>query len=111
MADVTGTLHHEYGGKTYTLRLTWGVLGALQAKHGDDFLERLDVPNGKLPPFNLLIDVAAMALAKGEKMAEDEARDLADDIITSDPEVIGRLMTAAFPDAVGNGAAQGKKKR
>lgn len=111
MADVTGTLHHEHGGKTYTLRLTWGVLGALQEKHGDDFLDRLDVPQGKLPPFNLLIDVAAMALAKGEGLKPDDARDLADDIITSDPEVIGRLMAAAFPDAGGNGKAAGKRKR
>ena len=102
MADVTGTLHHTYGGKSFTMRLTWGVLAALQARHGNDFLSRLDVGAGSLPEFALLIDIAALALAKGEGIHEDQARDIADDMLTADPGLIQRLIASAFPDAVGN---------
>ncbi|MFC3059515.1 hypothetical protein [Paenirhodobacter populi] len=111
MADVTGALHHTFGGKEYTLRLTWGVLAEIQAAHGDDFLDRLSNQDGKTPPFALMIDIAAKALAKGEKMPAIEASDLADDMLTADPELIGRLMVAALPDASGNAVGAGKRKR
>ena len=111
MADATGALHHEFNGKTYRLRLTWGVLGALQGKHGDDFLHRLEAEEGKLPPFGLMIDIAAKALVKGEGISEVEALNLADDFLTSDPELVARLLAAAFPDVGGNGGATRKRKR
>ena len=112
MADVTGALHHDFDGKSYRLRLTWGVLADLQGKHGDDFLTRLDAGAGKLPPFGLMIDIVAKALARGEGLDDDNVRDLADDMLTADPELVSRLMQAAFPDAVGNGgAATTKRKR
>lgn len=111
MTDVTGTLHHAFGGKSYNLRLTWGVLAQLQGEHGDDFLGQLEVVEGKLPPFALMIDIVAKALAKGEKIPEAEAVDLADDMLTADHDLIGKLMAAAFPDAVGNDAARVKRKR
>lgn len=111
MADVTGALHHDFAGKTYRLRLTWGVLADLQGKHGDDFLSRLEVVAGKLPPFALMIDIVAGALVKGERMDEADARDLADDMLTADPELVSRLLLAAFPDAGGNGSAAASKRK
>lgn len=111
MADVTGTLHQDFGGKSYKLRLTWGVLADLQGKHGDDFLSRLEVVDGKLPPFGLMIDIVAKSLVKGERMGEGDAEDLADDMLTVDPELVSRLLQAAFPDAGGNGGAAAKRKR
>lgn len=109
MADVTGTLHHSFGGQMFKLRLTWGVLAELQERHGKDFLARLDVPEGGLPEFALLIDIAALALAKGDGVPEDRARDVADDMLTADPSLIQRLIASAFPDAVGNVKKAAKK--
>lgn len=111
MADVTGALHHDFGGRSYRLRLTWGVLADLQGQHGDDFLARLDAGAGKLPPFGLMIDVVAKALARGEGLDAGDVRELADDMLTQDPELVSRLMQAAFPDAVGNGAPAATKRK
>lgn len=111
MADVTGALHHAFGGKAFALRLTWGVLADLQGRHGDDFLARLDVGEGKLPPFGLMIDIVAASLVKGEKLPDAEARDIADDMLTADPELVSRLLQSAFPDAGGNGGAAAKRRR
>lgn len=111
MADVTGTLHHDFGGKNYRLRLTWGVLADLQGEHGEDFLSRLDAGEGKLPPFGLMIDIVAKALAKGEGMTAVEADGIADDMLTSDPELVSRLIQAAFPEAVGNVKPAARRKR
>ncbi|SOC11454.1 hypothetical protein SAMN05877809_105290 [Rhodobacter sp. JA431] len=105
MADVTGTCRHQFGGKSYSLRLTWGVMAKLQAEYGEDFLDRLEI-KGNAIPFALMIAIIGESLIKGEKMGKDEAYDLADDFVSSDPELIGRVVKAAFPDAevsVGNG--------
>lgn len=111
MADVTGTLHHDFDGKSYRLRLTWGVLADLQGEHGEDFLARLDAGEGKLPPFGLMIDIVAKALMKGERLAAVDADDLADDMLTGDPELVSRLIQSAFPEAVGNGGRAARRKR
>lgn len=109
MTDVTGTLHHSYGGKEFILRLTWGVLAKLQAKHGENFLDRLNAIDGKLPPFGLMLDIVSESLVKGGSDAES-APELADDMLTADPGLIGRLMAAAFPDAAGNVAGRRQEK-
>lgn len=111
MADITGTLHHSFDGKDYRLRLTWGVLADLQDEYGDDFLSRLEPAEGKAPPLRLMIGIVAKALVKGERMAPAEAEDLADDMLTSDPDIVPRLMQGAFPAAVGNGGQAAKRKR
>ena len=109
MADVTGALHHEFGGKTYTLRLTMSVLAQMQARHGDDFLSRFNAAEvAKSPPFALMIDMVTLSLVRGMRLAEAEAADLADDMLTGDNELVANLLAAAFPDAkanVGNGQA------
>lgn len=111
MADVTGALHHSFGGKNFALRLTWGVLADLQGAHGDDFLFRLEPVEGKLPPFALMIDIVSRSLMRGEGFPESEARDLADDMLTADPELVSRLMESAFPNSAGNGKAAAVKRK
>lgn len=109
MADVTGALHHSFGGREYTLRLTFGVLAKLQAKHGDDLKGLLTGEVVKAPPFDVMLDAVGGALIKGGAAA-DSADDLADDMLTADPELFQRLLGTAFPDAVGNGKKAGKPK-
>lgn len=109
MADVTGALHHEFGGKFYTLRLTMSVLAKLQARHGPDFLAKFNAAEvAKSPPFALMIDMVTLSLVKGMGMPETMAADLADDMITAQNDLPASLLAAAFPDAgepVGNGQA------
>lgn len=108
MADVTGALHHKFGKTTYTLRLTYGVLGKLQGLHGRDLKGLLTDP-GAVPPFDVMVDVVALALEKGHGIKADKAADLADEMLSADPGLVARVMTTAFPDASGKGAAaQGK---
>lgn len=104
MADVTGAVHHSFDGKDYTLRLTFAVLGKLQAKHGDDLKGLLSGKASAAPPFAVMVDAIAGALVKGG-VPTGEADELADDMLTADPELFPRVMSAAFPDAVGNGKA------
>lgn len=120
MADVTGALHHKFGESTYCLRLTLGGIAKLQGKHGNDLggllSGKFDAVEGQpapIPPFDIMIDMIATALIKGEKMSEAEALDLADDMLTADQALAGRLMEAAFPGQVkeGNGQAPKRKAR
>lgn len=105
MSDVTGALHHQFGGKEYTLRLTLGGIGKLQGKHGNDLGGLLSGKVSDVPPFGIMIDMIAVALEKGSKLPASEAADLADDMMTADKGVFERLMKAAFPDASGNAEA------
>lgn len=113
MADVTGTLHHDFGGKSITLRLTWTVLAELQARHGKDFIQRLEIQEGEMPDFGMIVDIVTRALMRGENMPESDAALLADDMLTADPSMLGRLMKSAFPEAqaAGNGAKAGQAAR
>ncbi|SEN90721.1 hypothetical protein SAMN04489859_102174 [Paracoccus alcaliphilus] len=105
MADVTGALHHDFGGKTYTLRLTLGGISKLQGKYGNDLGGLLDGGIEGVPPFGMMIDIIAAALEKGERISADDAADLADDMLTADRSIMEKVMKAAFPDQVGNAQA------
>ncbi|RJE81279.1 hypothetical protein [Paracoccus sp. JM45] len=116
MADVTGTLHHKFGDKTYALRLTMAGLARLQGRHGLDLggllsgkFDSADGGNAPalIPPFAIMIDVVAVALEKGERMSAEDAADLADDMLTQDRGLCGAVMQAAFPTPAtsGNGKA------
>lgn len=109
MADVTGALHHDFGGRGYTLRLTLGGIAKLQGRYGNDLGGLLTGIEGT-PPFGIMIDMVAAALEKGERMPAAEAADLADDMLTADKGLVERLMKAAFPETAGNGAAPKKAK-
>lgn len=108
MADVTGALHHPFNGKEYTLRMSFGVIAKLQAKHGSDLKGLLIGKTEGTPPFDVMLDAIAESLMKCGQ-PDDGIADLADDMLSADPELFARLLTTAFPDAVGNGAAPKKK--
>lgn len=110
MADITGSLHREFRGRTYTLRLTPLGLARLQADHGNDLGGVLSGAAGDFPPFAVLVGIVSEALKKGEGMAEAEAQELADDMLAADVGLAGAVLEAAFPDQRGNAAAPRKAK-
>jgi len=112
MSDVTGALHHEFGGKAYTLRLTLGGIAKLQGRHGNDLGGILSGGVEGTPPFAVMIDTVAVALEKGEGMASEDAAELADDMLTASKTLFESLLRAAFPETAGNAdAPKARKKR
>lgn len=119
MADVTGALHHEFAGRTYCLRITMLGLAALQDQYGDDiggllsgkFDPSEDGKPAPIPPFRIMVDLVKVALIKGEKMTDDEALELADDMATDQRDLGVLALRAAFPPpaAAGNGPARKRK--
>ena len=108
MADVTGTLRHEYDGKTYAMRLTPLGIAALQDAHGDDFLGKLEAAasSGSLPNLRLFVDIVARALEKGEGMAAADAVAIADDMVAADMQLPIRVIQTSFPAPEGNAEAR-----
>ena len=102
MADLTGTIHEVYDGKSYDLRLTMGVIGSLQAQYGNSIAGLLDGTAGDIPNFNALIDLVSLALQKGSGLEKEVADVLADDMLTKDVGLATRIISAAFPSASGN---------
>lgn len=110
MADVTGAVHYEFGGKHYVLRLTLGGIGKLQGKHGNDLGGLLSGKVEGIPPFAIMVDMVAASLEKGQRMDPEMAADLADDMLTADQTLIERVLKAAFPDAKPGNANAPKAK-
>lgn len=102
MADVTGAIHHEFGGKTYELRLTMRVIAALQDLHGNDLGGWLSADEQGAKPFRVMLDGIQMVLDRG---GYDGGTDLADEMLTASPDLFARLLAGAFP--VASGAQQG----
>lgn len=102
MADPTGTVEVEFGGETYCLRLTMRGIARLQAKHGRNLAGMLDGSAGAIPDMEAVLDLVSEALQKGQDMKPAEADDLADEMATADPLLVGRIIAAAFPDPEGN---------
>ncbi|WP_294932422.1 hypothetical protein [uncultured Paracoccus sp.] len=116
MADATGALHHEFDGHNYSLRLTLGGIAKLQGRHGDDLggllSGKYDSDEGKgqkIPPFGIMIDIVAESLVKGENLPEEDARDLADDMLSADLGLFQQVLASAFPD-LRKGTGQGNRK-
>lgn len=110
MADVTGTIREEFGGKVYDLRLSMRGLARLQVKYGDNVAGLLDGTVGEVPKFDVFLDIVSEALQKGSKLPVSEADDLADELLTADVDLVERVIAALFPKASINGAAPGKAK-
>lgn len=113
MSDITGTVHHQFAGREYELRLTLGGVSKLQAKHGLDVGGMLSADGAndhKIPDFGIMIDIVAIALEKGGSCADVDQWDLADDMLTGDKSLAARILQAAFPEArAGGGGAAGKR--
>jgi len=100
MADPRGTLILSAGGKEYRLHLGMSVLAELQAKHGQDVIERLQPPDGAgaswLPDMQIVVDLFLLALARHH---QDEAdRWLVDDLLAENQDAFATLMATSFPD-------------
>ena len=110
MTNTTGALTVQVGADTYRLWLGFSGLAELQAKHGPDFISRLQAPAdaapGWLPDFAIVRDLILEALQRHHADVAD--RWLVDELFAADPEVIERLFAAAFPDQV---QSPGKRKR
>lgn len=111
MADVTGAVHRDIGGTSYSFRLTNGALAQLQAEFGAD-LGGLLTGKSAVPDFRVLLRVAVLALMRGTAgIAEDKATAIVDDL---SPGVLAPLIEAvieaAFPPAE-QGAEPGNGKR
>lgn len=104
MADATGTIRETFGGETYELRLTMRGIAALQAEFGKNIAGLLDDTAEGFPDFAPLLALVSTALQKGSGMTKEAADDLSDEMLTADPQLVGRVIHAAFPEqAVGNG--------
>lgn len=118
MADVTGTVRVTHEGAEYTLRLTMGGLATLQAEFGRDLGGLLNqkkveaIEEGgedEIPDFKTLLRIVEVALAKGMPALEPaRVTDIADNLLTADQGILGRLLESAFPDAA---ASSGNVKR
>lgn len=100
MADPRGLHKVTAGGQDYRLHLGMSVLADLQAKHGQDVLERLEPPPGAarswMPPLQVVVDLILGALERHHADVAD--RYLVDDIIAENADVFAQVMAAAFPD-------------
>ena len=100
MADIRGSMTVTANGEYYTLFVGMSVLAGLQAKHGQDVLEKLDPPEGAgpnwMPDLSIVTDLFLGAL---QRFHDDADRWLVDDIIAENGDALTQLMQASFPDA------------
>ena len=102
MADVTGTVHVDHGGKRFALRLTMRALAELQAEFGQDLGGISSQGEAAFPNMAPLLRMIELALIKGQpEMSPETARDLADDMLTRDIGLVQKVLAAAFPSVPG----------
>ena len=109
MTDPTGVVEIEFDDKEYKLRLTMRGIARLQAKHGRNLAGLLDGTAGSFPDMAAVLDIVSEALQKGSGLKADKADDIADELATADPMIVGRIVTAAFPDAAEGNAPKKAK--
>lgn len=105
--NPTGLVTVPFDGRDYALRLTWAGLAQLQDLH-PDMVGAMLSGRDAVPSMRFALDAVRIALVKGGTDAT-AAADIADEMLTADPGLIARLLTAAFPSAEvassGNGEA------
>jgi hypothetical protein len=111
MTDPRGIHTVTAGGESYRLHLGMSVLADLQARHGQDVLQRLEPPPGAgpawMPDLQIVVDLILGALMRHHADVAD--RYLVDDIIAENAGIFGDVMAAAFPDQ--KAAQPGNAKR
>lgn len=99
MADPRGALKVTAAGQDYTLWLGMSGLAELQARHGQDVLQKLDPPEGAgeawVPDLNIVLD---LLLASLQRHHADADRFTADEIFAENEGVVLQLLAAAFPE-------------
>lgn len=109
MTDPTGAVEVELGGETYSLRLTMRGIARLQAKHGRNLAGMLDGTAGDVPDMEAVLDLVSEALQRGHGLPAKEADDIADELATANPMIVGTILAGAFPDAEGNARPKAKR--
>lgn len=104
MAALTGELIERFDGRDIRLRLTMRSLATLQDEHGGAAIE--GIIGGAAPSLSACIRLVELAL---QKHHADEAYDLADELFTADPEIVVRLVNAAFPGGASESRSEGKR--
>ena len=111
MSHAQGKVTVTVDGRDFILFVGMSVLADLQAKHGQDVLERLDRPEGApeswMPDLAVVTDLFMGALQRYH--ADEADRWLVDDIIAENADALTQLMGGSFPDAPK--AAPGNVKR
>jgi len=112
-ANPKGSLIVSADGQEYTLFIGMSVLADLQAKHGQDVLEKLDAPKGSdpnwMPELGIVIDLFLGALQRHH--ADTATRWVVDDIIAENSHALVDLMRAAFPEAPKASVGNRKSRR
>ena len=102
MNDPRGVVSVQAGGKPYRLHLGMSVLAEVQAKHGQDALQRLEPPPGAgpawMPPMQIVVDLIAGSLRRYHAEEIEADPFLVDDIVAENQGAFSDLMAAAFPD-------------
>jgi hypothetical protein len=96
MAKMLGEVNVSVGGKEYCLRLTMRGIATLQDEFGQNLDPILSLKEGELPHFGICLRVVELALQRHHPEA---GADVADDILTQDMTIFGKLLEAAFPQA------------
>lgn len=99
MAAILGELNVTCAGADYCLRLTMRGIAQLQDEYGQGLEPLLGMKDGVMPHFGICLRLVEIALKKHHP---DAGPELADEILTADVGVVGRLIAAAFPDPEGN---------
>ena len=97
--DATGTLHVQHEGRDLALRLSWGALAKLEAMHPAIVNALLRDAGASEVTVQFILDAVSVALQKGSRIDAAEADELADALLTADPDLFKRLMTTASPGA------------
>jgi hypothetical protein len=105
MAKMLGEVDVSVGGKEYCLRLTMRGIATLQDEFGQGLEPILNIKPGELPHFGVCLRVVELALKRHHP---DATADDADDILTQDMAIFGKVIEAAFP--VPEDDTAGKKK-
>jgi hypothetical protein len=104
MADITGSLTVEHGGRSYSLRLTMRGLASLQAEFGNSLGGMLDGEANAIPNFALLLRIVEVALGN-----VDDKEQVADALLSDDVTIVERIMAASFPALVDGASGNGKR--
>lgn len=111
MTNPKGELILQAGGQEYRLHLGMSVIADVQAKHGQDFMTKLEPPEGAtedwLPDLAIVISMMTGALQRHHKDVAD--RFLVDDLLAENPGALANLLQAAFPEQEGAGNETGPK--
>lgn len=100
MKNPTGLLIVTSQDKEYKLWLGMSVLAKLQAKHGRDCLNQLEISDesgeASPPDIAVIMDIILFSLSRYHKDADEYT---ADEIFSDNRDVISELLACAFPDA------------